>query len=172
MATAATRPHVPVEVYLRSCYEPDAEYVDGEIEERPTGEYDHASWQEAIILWFRQHAEEWNVRVKPELRVQTSATHYRVPDVTVLDRNQPIEQIITHAPIAVFEILSPEDSMMRITQKLTDYSAMGIQHIWVIDPATKNAWRFRDNQLNLTSTFGGPGEKMHFELAEIEKLLD
>ncbi len=33
----ATTTHVPVEVYLRSSYEPDAEYVDGEIEERPDG---------------------------------------------------------------------------------------------------------------------------------------
>jgi Uma2 family endonuclease len=172
MAAIATSPHIPVEVYLRSSYEPDAEYVDGEIEERPMGEYDHASWQEAIILWFRQHAEEWSVRVKPELRVQVSATRYRVPDVTVLDRNQPIEQIITHPPVAVFEVLSPEDTMMRITQKLGDYAAMGIPHIWVIDPKTKQAWRFRDNDLRLSSTFGAPGEKICFELAEIEKLLD
>ncbi len=38
----ATTTHVPVEVYLRSSYEPDAEYVDGKIEERPMGECDHA----------------------------------------------------------------------------------------------------------------------------------
>jgi hypothetical protein len=30
--------NIPVEVYLRSSYEPDAEYVDGKIEERPMGE--------------------------------------------------------------------------------------------------------------------------------------
>ena len=30
----ATATFVPVETYLRSSYEPDAEYVDGEIEER------------------------------------------------------------------------------------------------------------------------------------------
>jgi hypothetical protein len=33
----ATTTRVPVEVYLRSSYEPDAEYVDGEIEERAAG---------------------------------------------------------------------------------------------------------------------------------------
>jgi hypothetical protein len=26
--------------------------VDGKIEERPMGEFDHASWQQAIQLWF------------------------------------------------------------------------------------------------------------------------
>ncbi len=128
MATLAHL-HVPVEVYLRSSYEPDAEYVDGVIEERPMGEYDHASWQEAIILWFWQHAAEWNVRVKPALRVQVAPTRYRVPDITILDRGEPIEQIITHAPVAVFEVLSPEDTMKRMMRKLNDYSAMQIPQI-------------------------------------------
>ncbi|HLH34324.1 MAG TPA: hypothetical protein VKX41_06600 [Alloacidobacterium sp.] len=59
MATPAHL-HVPIEVYLRSSYEPDAEYVDGEIEERPVGEYDHSSWQEAILKWFWQHEKEWS----------------------------------------------------------------------------------------------------------------
>lgn len=172
MATLSSHPYIPVEVYLHSSYEPDAEYVDGEIENRPIGEYDHASWQEAPILWFRQHGEQWNIRVKPELRVQVAHSRYRVPDVTVLDRNQPIEQVITHPPVAVFEILSPEDSMMRMTQKLVEYAAMGIPHIWVIDPASKQAWSFHNNQLNLCPTFGTPGDKIHFDLAEIEKLLD
>ena len=35
--TMSTTTRIPVEVYLRSSYEPDAEYVDGEIEERPMG---------------------------------------------------------------------------------------------------------------------------------------
>jgi Uma2 family endonuclease len=172
MATNPAHSYIPVEVYLHSSYEPDAEYVDGEIENRPMGEYDHASWQQAIQRWFLQHEQIWNVRVRPELRIQVSSTRYRVPDVTVLDRNRPIEQIVTHPPVAVVEILSPEDSMMRMTQKLGEYAAMGIPHIWVIDPVSKQTWRFRDNQLNLFSTFGAPGELIHFDLAEIEKLLD
>jgi len=35
MAAASQVPFVPLEVYLHSSYEPDAEYVDGVIEERP-----------------------------------------------------------------------------------------------------------------------------------------
>ena len=163
---------VPVEVYLRSSYDPDAEYVDGEIEERPMGEYDHASWQEAILKWFWMHEKEWNTRSKPELRVQVARTRYRVPDVTVLNRARPIEQIITQPPVAVFEVLSPEDSMSRIMRKLNDYSAMGVPQIWVIDPKGPKSWRFLDGQLNPSSTFGAPGETIHFDISEIEKLLD
>ncbi|HEV2463613.1 MAG TPA: Uma2 family endonuclease, partial [Acidobacteriaceae bacterium] len=78
MATLPAHSHIPVEVYLHSSYEPDAEYVDGEIEKRPMGEYDHAAWQEAIVLWFRQHGKEWGIRVKPELRVRVAPSRYRV----------------------------------------------------------------------------------------------
>jgi Putative restriction endonuclease len=102
----ATTTSVPIEVYLRSSYEPDAEYVDGEIERRPMGEFDHSSWQLAILRWFLQHEKEWKIRVRPELRVQVADTRFRVPDVTVLERDLPIEQILTHPPLAVFEILS------------------------------------------------------------------
>ena len=55
---AVTTAHVPVEVYLRSSYEPDAEYVDGEIEERPMGEYDHASWQEMRVFFDKVFGEK------------------------------------------------------------------------------------------------------------------
>lgn len=40
--------HISEEQYLRSIFDPDAEYVDGEIRERHVGTYDHADWQQAI----------------------------------------------------------------------------------------------------------------------------
>lgn len=169
----ATTTYVPVEVYLHSSYEPDAEYVDGTIEERAVGEYDHASWQHAIELWFAQHAREWNIRVRPELRVQAAKSRYRVPDVTVLDRNQPIEQIITHAPVAVFEILSPEDRHSRLMRKLADYEAMGIPQIWVIDPKAASFFhRYRNDELVRSDEFDEPSKGIRFSMREIEALLD
>ena len=131
----------PLDLYLRSDYGPDAEYVDGEIEERPVGEYDHATCQQALQQWFLQHGKEWGIRVRAELRVQVSPTRYRVPDVVVFDRNRPIEQILTHPPIAVFEVLSPEDRMPRIMRKLADYSAMGIPNMFVVEPELKRVYR-------------------------------
>ena len=65
------------EVYLRcSDWEPDAEYVDGEIEERPMGgNMIHAAWQSAIQKWFWKHEEEWTCerrKPSPNVRVQVS----------------------------------------------------------------------------------------------------
>lgn len=168
----ATATYVPLEVYLHSSYDPDAEYVDGKVEERTVGEYDHASWQHALELWFAQHAKEWNIRVRPELRVQVADTRFRVPDVTVLDRNQPIEQIITHAPIAVFEILSPEDTHSKLMRKLADYEAMGIQQIWVIDPKSGSFHQYRNDELVRSHEFRDPSKGIRFDLHELEVLLD
>ena len=168
----ATTTHVPVEVYLRSSYEPDAEYVDGKIEERPAGEFDHASWQQAILIWFWQHEKEWDIRALPSLRVRVAATRYRVPDVTLLDRSQPMEQIITHPPLAVFEVLSPEDSLQSMKRKLEDYRAMGIPEIWVIDPQDSTFYRYEELQLLRNDSFSHAEKGIVFDMNQLKNLLD
>ncbi|MBB5064712.1 hypothetical protein [Granulicella mallensis] len=59
MATATIYPvskaenhRVPVEVYLTSMYDPDCDYVDGELLERNVGETPHASAQKFFITFF------------------------------------------------------------------------------------------------------------------------
>ena len=146
MATTAS---TPVELYLHMSYEPDAEFVDGEVEERPMGEYDHATWQYAIQKWFDQHALKWGIRVRAELRVQVTPTIYRVPDVVVFDRSKPVEQILTYPPYAAFEIMSPEGSVYRLMRKLSDYADMGILNIFVIDPRNESAFRYTRGSLEL-----------------------
>jgi len=162
---------IPLEVYLRTSYEPDAEFVDGEIEVRPMGEYDHAAWQAAIQRWFFLHEEEWKVDTVPEVRVQVTPTRCRVPDVAVLDVNRPIEQVVTSPPLAVFEILSPEDSVSRLRRKLGDYANMGIEQIWVIDPADGATLRFDANALRPADRFEIPERGISFSLEEIRRRL-
>lgn len=110
--------------------------------------------------------------MKPELRVQVSPTRYRVPNVTILDRNQPIEQVITHPPVAVFEALSPEDTIKRMMRKLGDYAAMQIPQIWLIEPESKMYYRFVNGELHKGSIFSLTEKGIHFDLSEIENLLD
>jgi Uma2 family endonuclease len=168
----ATTTHVPVEVYLRSSYEPDAEYVDGRIEERPMGEFDHALWQQAILKWFWKNERQWNIRAMQELRVQVAARRYRVPDVTLLDRSRATEQIITHSPLAVFEVLSPEDRMQRLKRKLEDYSAMGIAEIWVLDPQDSSFYRYQERELRHNDLFSHAEKGIVFDMNELKAFLD
>jgi Uma2 family endonuclease len=131
---------VPMAEYLAASYRPDCEYIDGIIEERHLGEYDHARLQSILIVWFGKKERDWNIRVVPELRVQVSPTRFRVPDVTVIDRAQPVEQIITRPPLIVIEVLSPDDSWARMEERIADYLTFGIPNVWVLDPASHRAW--------------------------------
>ncbi len=132
--------HVSIEEYLHTSYRPDVDYVSGELQERNMGEYDHGAVQAALISWFRAHRNDWNLRVIPELRFQTRADRFRIPGVMVLDRNAPIEQIITRAPILCIEILSPEDRFGRMTARIDEYLALGTRGVWVIDPQRAIGW--------------------------------
>ena len=167
----ATPTKVPIELYLHTTYEPDAEYIDGEIEERPVGENGHSAWQQAIAFWFGLHADEWNIVVRPELRVQTSETRFRIPDVAILDATLPREPFAISPPLAVFEVLSPEDYHTRLIRKLGDYEQMGIPAIWVIDPETGLFERFADGQLARGSEFSLPERGIAFPVTEIAKLV-
>jgi hypothetical protein len=52
------------------------------------------------------------------LRIQTSASRFRIADIALLDPASPATRITTHPPLAVFEILSPEDRVQRLTRTL------------------------------------------------------
>ncbi len=172
---AAAPVFVPVEEYLRSSYSPDAEYIDGQLVEREStmGENEHSAWQEAICAWFRAQAARTGIRVRPELRVQVDAYSFQIPDVTLLDRNRPVEPIVTHPPIAVIEILSPADQLARVMKKCVRYEKMGIRTILIVDPEGP-AYRFSEGKLEPLAerAFTLEGSEARFDLDGIAKLVD
>jgi Uma2 family endonuclease len=139
MATAHSLP-ISVSEYLHTSYQPDCDYVDGVIEERNLGELDHAELQGALLTWFAAHGREWGIKAVPEIRIQISNTRFRIADVCVISGSAPREQIIQTPPLAVIEILSPDDRVSRYRQRLEDYRTMGVKNIWVIDPAARRGF--------------------------------
>jgi Uma2 family endonuclease len=133
----ATATQVPLETYLHTDYQPDREYVDGEVRERNLGEKEHARLQKLILRYFLSLEDGGTLSVFPELRVQVSPTRFRVPDLTVLRADAPDEQIITHPPLIVVEILSPGDSLLGMREKIEDYLVFGIPNIWIVDPSDR-----------------------------------
>ena len=129
-------------------------------------------WQTILAGYFLAHEKEWGILSRTELRVQTGAESFRVPDVTLLSRSAPREQIVTHPPLTVFEILSPEDSMTRTLEKLAEYERMGIPAIWLIEPKTRHYFLYRNGQLTPATVFELPGSAFRVPLAEIAALAD
>ena len=158
---------ISVEDYLRTTSEPDCEYVRGVLKQRSSAEWDHSSWQAALIQWFSQHNKDWEIRVLPSIRIQAAADQFRVPDVTLVSRQAPREQFLTHAPLAVLEILSPGDSIPELFDKLEAYEAMGIPAIWVIDPENATYRRFLQGKLVEDTLFELPGTRFSVPITEI-----
>jgi Uma2 family endonuclease len=164
---------VPIDVYLRSTYHPDREYVDGVIVERALGERDHSEWQREFVLFFGKRRKQWNVHVFPEQRVQVSPTRFRVPDVCVYVGEKPKEQIFTIPPFICIEVLSPEDRIERYEEKFQDYVRFGVRNIWVIDPATRKAWVYlKDGLREVAGVLRTENPTLEVSLSEIFEGLD
>ena len=134
---------ISVDEYLRTSYSPDKEYVDGVLVERNVGEKPHSRIQRNLILAFAKFP---GVQVWPELRMQTSAGHHRIPDVCVT-LSEPETNVLTEPPFIAIEILSEDDSVTRLIEKLKEYEAMGVPNIWVFDPRLREMFTFHANAL-------------------------
>ena len=129
---------VSLEEYMRTSYEPDAEYVGGWIEERATGERDYSALQRQLLLLLSSEESLGVFQCFPELRVQTSVDHFRVPDLCLIRVDAPWERFVRTAPMLCIEVLSPEDTMSRRLVRVREFLAMGVPEVWVFDPETRS----------------------------------
>jgi Uma2 family endonuclease len=139
MATS-TPTLVPLDEYLNTTYRPDRDWIDGETQERNMGESPHATVQILLGHILKSHEREWHIRIFPEQRVQTSARHYRIADVCVVSRDTPFEPIVRTPPLLCIEILSRDDRMSEIQERVEDYLAMGVPVVWVVDPRRRKSY--------------------------------
>jgi Uma2 family endonuclease len=166
MATT-TRPLTTIDEYLHTSYRPDCDYVDGELQERNLGELDHAEVQGALLMWFRNHDKEWNTRTVPELRIRVGRTRFRIADVCLISRDAPVEQVPQHPPLAVIEVLSPEDRVSRYQERLDDYRKMGVRHVWVVDPQNRRGYDCSTGSWIETMSFAIENSPIAVDLAAI-----
>lgn len=134
----ATATRITLDQYLKTPFEPDAEFVNGEFEERNVGEYEHRIVQFAIVDWFRRHDKDWNTRSLQEQRTLLRSGNIRIPDVSVWRRDVPVEPVFSHPQFIAIEVLGPEDRQSKVQEKIEDYRESGIPNIWIIDPVKRS----------------------------------
>ena len=129
----ATSVLIPISEYLNTTYHPDCDYVDGKLKERNVGEKPHGLLQSILSTIFMANRRSWGLVPIVEQRVQTSETHFRIPDFCAI---RPIagEYIVQSPPVLCVEILSKGDSLTGIQERIDDYLGMGVENIWVFDP--------------------------------------
>ncbi len=129
---------VPIAEYLCTSYQPNCEYIEGEILERKTGKWEHSRVQALLTGWFIQNEQLWGTQTATEWRTRVSTTRVRIPDVVLVHSgSQP--EVLVDPPLLVVEILSPDDSYSETQQRAQDYLRMGVETIWIIDPESRTA---------------------------------
>ena len=125
---------IPVDEFLNTSYDPDVEYVDGVLVERNVGDYVHSLVQRNLTVAFT--VKYPNVLALPELRSKTRETRHRIPDVCAL-LHAPKTKYLLDAAFLAIEILSEDDRMSQMIERLQEYEKKGGPNIWVIDPRLK-----------------------------------
>ncbi len=115
----ATGSPVSIHEYLSTSYRPDCDNVDGAVVERNVGEYDHGRLQGVVSCYY----------------------FISQPDVCVIaDLGKP-EQIFKTPPLACIEILSKDDRLSEMQDRVDDYLKFGVRYVWILDPSRRKARR-------------------------------
>ena len=173
-ATQTVPALVSLEEYLRTSYHPDCDFVDGQIEERNLGEFEHSTIQIAVGAWFFNHRAEWQIRVASEYRTRVSESCVRIPDISVFLHTDTAEKVRTTPPLLAIEILSPEDRLNRVFVRLDDFLKMGVPNVWLIDPLDRAAFKYTSEGLQLAegNRLSIPDTPVYLDLPEIFSALD
>ena len=134
------------------------------------GTIPHSLLQAELAFWFRSHQVEWAIRVLTEVRTRTSPQRVRLPDVAVVrDDNVLREQIRSTAPLIVIEILSLEDRWNRIIPRLDEFVAIGVEHVWILDPTDRAAYTYTPQGVKLVheTRLNLPDSPIHLDLPQI-----
>ncbi len=165
----STQTAISFEEYLRHIPDPDVEYVDGHLKERPVVAPIHSVLQSEICLWFGLHRSQWKLLTGVEVRTQVTATSVLLPDVVVHPIKQwPLAegapQRFTQPPLIVIEVLSLGDGMAELEQKCDAYEAMGIPNIWVINPMQRKGKLWKRGTWTEVTRFEVEGTEVHLDV--------
>ena len=131
-----------VREYLSTSFRPDCDYVDGEVVERNVGERDHSRLQMAVGAYFYARRKEWGIEVIPRAACPGVRLHgFAFRTSAWFWRATAPGQIFTTPPFICIEILSKDDRLSGMQDRIKDYLTFGVPHVWILNPQTRSAWR-------------------------------
>jgi Uma2 family endonuclease len=143
------------EEYLRTSFpDLDREYRDGEIVERALPDYPHGKTQALLVALFLALAEQLSLHPCVETRMRVRPNRYLIPDVAVFHPDEP-ESVPQAPPLVAIEILSSDDRLSEVREKLEEYRTWGVPHVWLVDPRSRRFYKC-DPGLTETSSLTVP----------------
>jgi Uma2 family endonuclease len=129
----ATRSLITAELYLATHFEREPELVHGELVERPLPNFPHGDLQLDLGSRLRALRHGYPVFTGVEVRIRMAADLIRIPDISMWEGTEP-DPLPTTPPLLVVEVSSPDDRLGAMLQKLEEYRAWGVRHVWLVEP--------------------------------------
>jgi Uma2 family endonuclease len=131
---------ISLEQYLRTSFpDVDREYRDGEIVERSLPDYLQGRVQGAIFAFFWALRSELALFPCVETRMRLRSNLVLIPDVAVFYPTEP-SRVPDAPPLLVAEVLSLDDRLTAVREKLEEYKSWGVPHVWLVDPHAKRLY--------------------------------
>jgi len=137
-----------VEQYLRTSFDTDHEFVDGEVIERVYGERQHSKTVMNLIKWFTPREKRFGIFALQSWTFKVNDGNYRIPDFVIVAGPQPEEPILETRPLVCVEVLQSDDRMSAVSSKIADYLAHGVRYVWILNPQTREAFAFTDEGMH------------------------
>jgi Uma2 family endonuclease len=136
---------ISLEEYLNTTYRPDCDFVEGQVLERNAGKPGHGYAQGQIVIWFGRRTDLLRGLMPfPETRLHLAPQRVRIPDVMICELPKKKEEAFNSPPYLCVEIMSPDDTMSGLQERLDEYLAFGVTNVWVIDPWKHRGWSVTD----------------------------
>ena len=127
--------------YLRTSFpDLDREYRDGEIVERSLPDTLHSRTQALIAFFFETLRKRLSVFVYPELRLKLRESLVLIPDICVYWPDRALSRFPDVPPLLAIEIMSPDDRLTAVRERLEEYRAWGVKHVWLVDPNSRRLY--------------------------------
>ncbi|MBV8632480.1 MAG: Uma2 family endonuclease [Silvibacterium sp.] len=167
----ATPPLLFITEYLNTDYDPDLEYVDGQLVERNVGKWEHARVLALLAGWIGSREGEWRVQAAAGVRTRVSRSRVRLPDVLLVGLGaQP--PVIDEAPVLAVEILSDDDTVAATKRKCEEPIAMGAKGVWIVNSLNGTAFHWLSTEWKEATRLEVPATPIYVEIQYLWDRLD
>lgn len=130
-----------VEEYFRTSFpDLDREFRDGQIVERTLPDKLHSRTQVLIAFFFENLRKKLSVFAYTELRLKLREGLVLIPDVCVYWPDRPASRFPDVPPLVAVEVLSTDDRIAKVRDKLEEFRVWGVKHAWLVDPHSRRMY--------------------------------
>ena len=138
----ASKVLITPEQYLATHFEREPEFVHGELVEKSLPKNTHSKTQQRLCVLFDRVGE-----CRPELRMKLAEDLFRIPDFALFEQDP--DELPESPPLLIVEIASPDDRLRDVEQKLEEYRAWGVAHVWFVEPELKKLYTYDRGLMNV-----------------------